>query len=318
MAKTMAEPALLAGFDAGQTHTRCRLSDLQGRVLAEGEGSGVSHLHSATGPEKFQAALASSLAAARQGLDPELRQHQPPLAAAAIGASGIEQHSPSQALGTRLAQELLGIEAVLVGGDESTALAGAFGGGAGIVLISGTGSICVGRNGQGQLHRCGGWGWLLDGGGSAMDIGRDGLALSLRMADGRLRETPLKALLWQALGVQHSHQLKALVVDPNFGAAGFARLAPLVSAQAAGGDPQALAIIERAGEELAMLVEGVAKGLGLEQPPLCCLGGAITHLAPLQRSFQRVLAERLPGTSPQAPLGDACSGALALARGLIS
>jgi len=318
MAKTMAEPALLAGFDAGQTHTRCRLSDLQGRVLAEGEGSGVSHLHSATGPEKFQAALGTSLAAARQGLDPELRQHQPPLAAAAIGASGIEQHSPSQALGTRLAQELLGIEAVLVGGDESTALAGAFGGGAGIVLISGTGSICVGRNGQGQLHRCGGWGWLLDGGGSAMDIGRDGLALSLRIADGRLRETPLKALLWQALGVQHSHQLKALVVDPNFGAAGFARLAPLVSAQAAGGDPQALAIIERAGEELAMLVEGVAKGLGLEQPPLCCLGGAITHLAPLQRSFQRVLAERLPGTIPQAPLGDACSGALALARGLIS
>jgi N-acetylglucosamine kinase-like BadF-type ATPase len=240
------------------------------------------------------------------------------LAAAAIGASGIEQHSPSQALGTRLAQELLGIEAVLVGGDESTALAGAFGGGAGIVLISGTGSICVGRNSQGQQHRCGGWGWLLDGGGSAMDIGRDGLALSLRMADGRLRETPLKALLWRALGVQHSHQLKALVVDPSFGAAGFARLAPLVSAQAATGDPQALAIIERAGEELAMLVEGVAKGLGLEQPPLCCLGGAITHLAPLQRSFQRVLAERLPGTIPQAPLGDACSGALALARGLLA
>ena len=67
-----------------------------------------------------------------------------------------------------------------------------------------------------------------------------------------------------------------------------------------------------------MLVEGVAKGLGLEQPPLCCLGGAITHLEPLQQSFQRVLAERLPGTIPQAPLGDACSGALALARGLIS
>jgi N-acetylglucosamine kinase-like BadF-type ATPase len=320
MAETMAGPALLAGFDAGQTKTRCRLSDLQGRVLAEGEGSGVSHLHSATGPEKFQAALASSLAAARQGLGPELRQPKGPLtlAAAAIGASGIEQHSPSQALGTHLAQELLGIEAVLVGGDESTALAGAFGGGPGIVLISGTGSICVGRNSLGQLHRCGGWGWLLDGGGSAMDIGRDGLAVSLRMADGRLRETPLKALLWQALGVQHSHQLKALVVDPNFGAAGFARLAPLVSAQAASGDPQALAIIERAGRELAMLVEGVAKALGLEQPPLCCLGGAIEHLEPLQRSFQRVLTERLPGTIPQAPLGDACSGALALAHGLIS
>jgi N-acetylglucosamine kinase-like BadF-type ATPase len=118
--------------------------------------------------------------------------------------------------------------------------------------------------------------------------------------------------------VQHSHQLKALVVDPSFGAAGFARLAPLVSAQAAAGDPQALAVIERAGLELALLVEGVARALGLEQPPLCCLGGEIEHLEPLQRSFQRVLTELLPGSRPQPPLGDACSGALALARGLLS
>ena len=49
-----------------------------------------------------------------------------PLAAAAIGASGIEQDSPTQHLGTDLARQALGLEAVLVTGDERTALAGAF------------------------------------------------------------------------------------------------------------------------------------------------------------------------------------------------
>jgi glucosamine kinase len=61
----MPEAPLLAGFDAGQTHCRCRLADREGRVLAEGEGSGVSHLAAPDGGERFQAALRSSLAAAR-------------------------------------------------------------------------------------------------------------------------------------------------------------------------------------------------------------------------------------------------------------
>ena len=56
---------LLAGFDAGQTHTRCRLSQRDGLVVAEGEGSGVSHLGSEQGPERFGRALQSSLEAAQ-------------------------------------------------------------------------------------------------------------------------------------------------------------------------------------------------------------------------------------------------------------
>ena len=186
------------------------------------------------------------------------------------------------------------------------------------MLISGTGCICLGRAGDGRLQRCGGWGWLLDGAGSAMDIGRDGLALSLRMADGRCAESPLRQALWDALAVGRPQELKARVVDPGFGAAGFAALAPVVSAAAAAGDPGATAVLRRNGEALAEMVTAVAAALALEQPPLCCMGGAIEHLAPLRTWFERALAERLPGVVARAPLGDACSGALALAAGLVS
>jgi N-acetylglucosamine kinase-like BadF-type ATPase len=310
----MPEAALLAGFDAGQTHCRCRLADLEGRVLAEGVGSGVCHLAAPGGPERFQAALRSSLAAARA----QPGAPSGPLAAAVVGASGIEADSPVQDLGHRLAVEALGLEPVLVTGDERTALAGAFAGGPGIVLISGTGCICVGRDADGRLHRCGGWGWLLDGAGSAMDIGRDGLALSLRMADGRCAESPLRQALWDALSVNRPQELKARVVDPGFGAAGFAALAPLVSASAAAGDPGAVAVLRRNGEALADLVTAVAAALRLDQPSLCCVGGAMDHLVPLRHSFERALADRLPGVVARPPLGDACSGALALAAGLLS
>lgn len=312
----MPEAPLLAGFDAGQTHCRCRLADRDGRVLAEGEGSGVSHLAAPDGAERFQAALRSSLAAARA---------QPgapagPLVAAVVGASGIEADSPVQGLGQGLAATALELnrEQVLVTGDEQTALAGAFAGGAGIVLISGTGSICVGRADDGRLHRSGGWGWLLDGAGSAMDIGRDGLALSLRMADGRCAESPLRQALWDALGVSRPQELKARVVDPGFGAAGFAALAPLVSAAASAGDPGAEAVLRHNAEALADLVTAVAAALQLERPPLCCVGGAIEHLVPLRTGFAQALAERLPGVVARPPLGDACGGALALAAGLLS
>ena len=306
---------LLAGFDAGQTHTRCRLSQRDGRVVAEGEGSGVTHLGSEQGPERFGRALQSSLEAARRQGGAALE----PLAAAAIGASGIEQDSPTQHLGTDLARQALGLEAVLVTGDERTALAGAFAPGqAGISLISGTGAIALGKNEQGRQHRCAGWGWLVDGVGSAMDIGRDGLAISLRMADGRLPETDLKTALWQALGVHQAHELKALVVDSGFGAAGFASLAPVVHQQALAGEAHAQSVLQHAGEELAAMVIGVAQTLELEAPALCCSGGAISHLSLLRQAMDRLLLERIPGLHHVQPQGDACDGALRLAQALSS
>jgi len=176
-------------------------------ALAEGRGPGVSHLAAPGGPQRFQAALVQSLDQARAALAPgDWGEGSLPLLAAAIGASGIEQGRGVQAQGQALACSALDLPParVVVTGDERTALVGAFGRGSGIVVISGTGTIAVGRNAAGMEHRCAGWGWLLDGAGSAMDIGQDGLRLSLQMADGRRPEGPLRAALWQELGLEPS------------------------------------------------------------------------------------------------------------------
>jgi N-acetylglucosamine kinase-like BadF-type ATPase len=314
---------LIAGFDAGQTHTLCRLADAgSGVTLAEGEGPGVLHLASPGGAELFREALRASLAQARGALGPG----QPrALAAAGIGASGIEVGSPTQQQGTRLAAEALELPPprTAVTGDERTALRGAMGAaGEGLVLISGTGTIAVGRNRHGREHRCAGWGWLLDGAGSAMDIGRDGLSASLAMADGRRPETALRRRLWEALDLDPQDPaaaaaIKARVVQPGFGAAGFAALAPVVAAAAAAGDAAAGAIVRRNAEALAAMAETIVRLLALREPPVWAMGGALEHLAPLRRELELALAARLPSARLARPAGDACAGALSLARELL-
>ena len=311
-------PALLAGFDAGQTHTTCRLADRRsGTTVAEGEGPGVCHLAAPDGPQRFQAALRQSLAAALAAAGPA---GEGPLLAAAVGASGIEAGTALQQRGLELAAVALGLPParLAVTGDERTALAGAFGCGAGIVVICGTGTICVGSDGRGQQRRVAGYGWLLDGAGSAMDIGRDGLALSLRMADGRVEATALQGRIWAALGLETGdaeapQRIKALVVEPAFGAAGFAALAPVVAELAAEGDGQAAAILGSNARALAVMAAAVARQLELPAPAIYPMGGGLVHLRGLGERFRDAVEEMLPTARLVAPMGDACQGALQLA-----
>ena len=142
---------MLAGFDAGQTHCRCKLSRWQNgnwEPLGEGKGSGVSHLQATGGETRFMEAIRSSLQAANpSGLE---------ISAAAVGASGVEQGTALQNRASHLLAASLKLPTAhcIATGDERTALRGAFPNDAGIVLISGTGMIVVGRNDSGLEQRC--------------------------------------------------------------------------------------------------------------------------------------------------------------------
>ena len=311
---------LIAGFDAGQTHTRCRLElwdpDRPPAPLGEGEGSGVCHLDAPEGSKRFEDAIRSSLVAALAQANLPLNS---PIAAAVVGASGIEQGTDLQARGQALLGRLLGLQPdqSLVTGDERTALHGAFPASAGLVLISGTGMICVGRDDAGREQRSGGWGWRLDGGGSAFDIGHQGLQLSLRMADGRLPETPLRQRLWTALNCHSPAQVKALAAGPGLGVADLARLAPLVHAQAEAGDKLALEVLRHSAAALGEAAAAVSRALKLEATAISPHGGAITHLTLFRQLVGEQLDQRLPRWHWSAARGTACDGALSLARCLI-
>ena len=314
---------LLAGLDAGQTSTRCRVSQWTGSqwlIVGEGAGPGVSHLAAAGGVERFQQAVRSSVSAALAASHGgALETAADEIDAVVIGASGIEQGTPLQDQASALLADALAVapHQALATGDERTALRGAFPDGAGIVVISGTGTICVGRDGNGLEHRCGGWGWRLDGAGAAFDLGHHALQLSLHMADGRLPDHPLRRTLWQALGCHSSVEVKARVVQPNFGPADLAALAPLVDIAASEGLEDAQRILDRSAEALVAMVNAVATALQLTNPAVVPHGGALLHLPCFRATVDQRLTERMPQARWCTAAGDACDGALQLARDLV-
>ena len=80
---------------------------------------------------------------------------------------------------------------LLITGDHVTALKGAFKNACGILLIAGTGAICYGQTGSGEEPvRAGGFGHLIDDGGSAYAIGRDrSMKLSWNGMEERKRQS---------------------------------------------------------------------------------------------------------------------------------
>ena len=178
---------LFAGFDAGQTRTRCRISRWttdSWMTVCEGQAQGVSHLDAQTVnsvvPTRCRTAFQAALGQ-RDAME---------LDAAVIGASGIEQGTTlQQRAGDLIAQELvMQPDRVLATGDERTALRGAFPDSAGIVLISGTGMICVGRNAgvRTSLRAVGVGCWMAL---APPLISAIRAAAQLQMADGRLSRT---------------------------------------------------------------------------------------------------------------------------------
>ena len=310
---------LLAGFDAGQTHTRCRLSLVQDgshQPVGEGEGPGVSHLEAPQGEERFIEAIRTS---AQQALN---NHPNGLIQAAVVGASGIEHGTALQQRAERLViQALAGGAApgqctALVTGDEHTALRGAIPDGAVIMVISGTGMIVLGRGEDGREHRCGGWGWLLDGAGSAFDLGHQGLQLSLRMADGRLPDHPLRQRIWNQIGCDSHAAVKARVVQHDFSTADFAALAPLVVEAAVQDCSGAKEIVQRSATTLSSCISTVAKQLSLRSPVVVCHGVAVTHLPGFRTAVQQAIRQSIPEAQWGTAKGDACDGALQMAEAL--
>ena len=307
---------LVAGFDAGQTSTRCRVCRWQEdgwQIIGEGSGPGVSHLDAAGGAERFRQAVLTSLKSACEG-EGERR-----LDAAVIGASGIEQGTALQPEAAALLAEALSLpeDRVLATGDERTALRGAFPESGGIILISGTGMICLGRDRQGKEHRCGGWGWMLDGAGSAFDLGHQGLQLTLQMADGRRPDHPLRQRMWEQLGCRSHADVKAWVVQPSRTAADLAALAPLLVAAADAGLPAAQDILQRSAAALVSCAATVALELALPQPAVAGLGGVLQHPGSVQRAVEVGIIAEIPGARWAPAASDACWGALTMARELV-
>jgi N-acetylglucosamine kinase-like BadF-type ATPase len=180
----------------------------------------------------------------------------------------------------------------------------------GVALISGAGSVCLGRSPQGRTVRVGGWGHLLGDEGSGYRLALEALRLATQTADGRAdADVLLRAILrhWSLSDagalIHHVHAMTP---------ADIAGLAPTVVTLAAGGEASARTLVEQSVKDLARQVDTAIRKLALASPPLALAGSQ------LRSDMRRALLAAI--TSPIGEISyveDPCRGAVGLAKRLL-
>jgi N-acetylglucosamine kinase-like BadF-type ATPase len=231
-----------------------------------------------------------------------------------LGIAGVDR--PDDSAIVRAIMKRIGYKArVLVVNDALVALEAGAPRQPGVVVISGTGSICYGRNAAGEAARSGGWGYVLGDEGSGYWIGRAALRAVLRQADRRGPATALTPMLLEHFGVEQPQGLIHEVYHTNLKPAAIGALARSVQSAFAVGDEAAIGILRGAANELESSALSVARRLGMVgQPFTFILAGGIFRAVPwLQEELQR----RLPVAAPRAGVRlldvEPAAGAVALA-----
>jgi len=178
---------------------------------------------------------------------------------------------------------------VTIHNDAVAALAAGTWGGAGIVLVAGTGSIACGYDPDSGLYvRAGGWGYLLGDEGSGFDLGRRGLMAVLRRHDGRGPETMLVDLVLGDLGLASPEQLIPHYYGQTDVRKAMAEAARYVLEAARSGDGVAWQIVRESAEELARLAETVRLGMNAPPGTTLVLGGGLFSDETYRRAFMEV------------------------------
>jgi glucosamine kinase len=272
---------MVVGVDGGGTGSRALIVDLTGTALAQAEGPPALVLPS--DPEVAVKAIAGTIRKAADQVGAGL-----PLKALWAGLAGAGRAGEKEAVEIALRSRGLA-RAVKVGMDVEGAHQDAFGGGPGILMVVGTGSMAWGRDSAGREIRVGGWGGALGDEGSGYWFGLQGLRAVARAADGRIPGGILSEKILEALHLSEPHALIPWTASAT--KAEVAALAPLVIGAALAGDPGATEILKEGLEQLLLHLEVVRSKWpkGDEPIPVALVGGLVDGEPQFRRRLETLV-----------------------------
>jgi len=310
----MAEAVL--GIDGGATRTRAVLITESGHLLGYGQ----------SGPTNYDTVgIKNTTQHLTDAINQTLHQANSPtldIKSVFLGMAGVVSQSDRNVI-LEIASGIPIIKDadLQVDHDLRIALPGGLIGAPGDVLIVGTGSSCYGENRQGQKLRVGGWGHLLDDGGSSYYLGLQALISIIRAADGRIPPTLLSKKVMQNLEITDVENIMWRVYHRSLQPIEIAALAPLVIDAAEMGDTTSLKIINNGVHELALLVLTAASRLGYnsgesadhEKLRIALTGGLVKASRLYRETLLSAIYEILPASQVQQPVLPPVFGAALLA-----
>ncbi|MBN1935924.1 MAG: hypothetical protein JW934_14735 [Anaerolineae bacterium] len=256
------------GIDAGGTKTLALLATLSNEIVGRGL-AGPGNMH-AVGFEAASRAVAEAIRSAVDSYCIE-KLH---ISSLCIGAAGASRPDEIEAWTVWCRTQGLA-QQIKVVSDAEIAVAAALDAAPGIVVIGGTGSIAFAQSADGQRFRAGGWGYIIDDGGSAYDIACQALKAVLKAYDGRGIETALTTAILSACACALPPDLVRYVYGSGVARQQLARLASVVDRVAQSGDATAQAILDHAAGDLAGLAVAAGRAAGLSGRTRCGLAGGV-------------------------------------------
>ena len=309
MRKSQSTGSLLLVADAGATHTRVLVVCPEGQILGRGNaGSGNSFavgnkMASANLDRAIHAALASA------------RVSPSKIACAVVGSASIHSDGRGRKPIESVLHRRFPAARLSAVADCLIALEGALTGAAGVVIVSGTGSVVLGKVPGKKAVQVGGWGPLFGDEGSAQWVAREGLRLAAHANDGTGAPTSLTRIFKRHFRLRSFASIvDAIYVDST--PARLGSLAPLVTNAAASGDAVARHIFSRAGEALAAQAIAAMKQLGIPQGIVSYQGSMFSTgkllLNPVKAALHRCMPQATLIQPQLPPIGGAYLIALRL------
>jgi glucosamine kinase len=289
MRSQLGNGVLLLGVDGGGTRCRARLTDWTDKVLGQAE-AGPANIR--LGLQESLAAVAAATRACLQQAGLAGEEGRIVACLALAGACDPSSLAKAEALP-------LPFRHATFTGDARAACVGAHAGRDGAIIIVGTGSVGWGIVGEREF-RVGGWGFPLSDEGSGAWLGFEALRQLLRAHDGLAEWCPLLQSMFERF---QSDAYAIVSWMRQAGPRDYAALAPIIVAYAEQRDPVSCNLIRSAAARIDAMA---ARLVELGAPRVSLMGG-------LSGTMRRYVSERTRGHLV-APLGDAVSGALRLAR----
>ncbi len=185
-----------------------------------------------------------------------------------------------------------------------------------VLVLSGTGSCCFGRDRRGKTAKIGGWGHVLGDGGSSYDIGMRALKLATWHYDDPRRRSKLgRTILWH-LRLREGNEL--IEWAQSAGKSQVAGLAIKVFKAAGRGDKLAAQILAEVSADLARQAILCAGELAPQGDPVQFIvaGGNLVRQPRFARQLGMQLRKLRPGSQVSVLQREGAWGAVAMAREL--
>ncbi len=272
------------GIDGGGTKTTAIICDEKAQLVSRFVGESINY--NSVGMETARKNLKATV-------DGVLGSDDIKLNAAFIGMSAISERADDE-FTKKLCDGIIDCPKITMDSDVYIGLEAMKRDGAAAMVISGTGSMAVGRLDNGEIIHTGGWGYILGDEGSGYAMSINALKAAICSYEGSAEKTSLTEAVLDYYKIDDINKLIDIFYDPPMPRSEIAKLAPVLF-ECAENDSVADAIVKNHAQLLANTVSALLSKMP-SGTPLGLWGGIFLNCEKFRNYFSEKVNESFPST----------------------